>query len=77
MAEVLSHARPQPPAYWISALAERCLELLDRGRMIEMQDEVKREAAKQGLAPMAVANYVAQEWDRIGFVTGDRRRLVV
>jgi hypothetical protein len=69
--------RPDPPAYWLSSLAEECLELLEvRKDWVRMQERIRAAAAEHRLTPNALAAAIAREWDRIGFVTGDRRALV-
>ncbi len=75
--ELLEHARPAPPAYWLSELAEQCLEDLElRHDYVTMQRRIRTAAAQHGTSPTELAGGVAREWDRIGFLTGDRRALV-
>jgi hypothetical protein len=70
-------AESSAPAYWLSALAERCLELLELEHdHYTMQEAIRQAARAHGLSPDALAAGIAREWDRIGFVTGDRRALV-
>lgn len=76
----MSFASPRTapaPAYWLSELAEHCLEDLElRRNYVAMQDRIKAAARAHGMTPESIAGAIAREWDRIGFVTGDRRALV-
>lgn len=64
--------------YWLSELAELCLEDLElRKDYVRLQDRVKAAARAHHTTPNELAASIAREWDRIGFATGDRRALIV